>query len=526
MTRQAMVLRCREALGSIRARVSFRLVLRLAFALTALGSCLPSKRSSAPASTRRWSGCPPRLYTRPVPGAGWRAAPGHSRWERSMAPRWSSGFRSISPDRAGAPGAGGPCRRGSALLRTRWLDFRRIAGAARQPEGRRRSPRAGAPSPSSSPRISFSPPAAHRFASSARRRSRWRSRIATPRTRSSRPTSTRSISGRRGARDPRRRRGGALLLRQGGSGLSLAESALLAGMIQRPQSVRADPSPGVRAPAPRSGAQLMAEQQRISRRLADARPRGVADPASFAPWPRRDFRDFVLARACPCPASLPRMAVYTTLDAMLQRAAERAVRAGSTSSCLPGVEAALVAIDPRTGEVLAMVGGRDYGASQFNRATDALASREAPSSRSWRWPRWSAGRERSRVHAGVAAATTSRSASRLRAAPGSRAITTGSSTAASRSARRWSSRSMFPFARIGLAVGPERIVATARDSASPARCGRSRAWHWDLRGHPDRAGARLWCARRRRRARGARTIIGTGSSANRSSAMPDPTPPG
>ena len=35
------------------------------------------------------------------------------------------------------------------------------------------------------------------------------------------------------------------------------------------------------------------------------------------------------------------------------------------------LEAALVAIDPRTGEILAMVGGRDYGRSQFNRAVDA-----------------------------------------------------------------------------------------------------------------------------------------------------------
>src|SRR5690606_15721090 len=32
---------------------------------------------------------------------------------------------------------------------------------------------------------------------------------------------------------------------------------------------------------------------------------------------------------------------------------------------------ALVALDPRTGEVLALVGGRDYGRSQFNRATEA-----------------------------------------------------------------------------------------------------------------------------------------------------------
>src|SRR5690606_19449574 len=62
--------------------------------------------------------------------------------------------------------------------------------------------------------------------------------------------------------------------------------------------------------------------------------------------------------------------VYTTLDARLQAAAEDAVQRGVAR--LPGrPEAALVALDPRSGEVLAMVGGTDYGRSQFNRAVTA-----------------------------------------------------------------------------------------------------------------------------------------------------------
>ena len=64
-------------------------------------------------------------------------------------------------------------------------------------------------------------------------------------------------------------------------------------------------------------------------------------------------------------------AVYTTLDARLQQAAQRAVRRGLARLPQRGTEAALVAIDPRTGEVLAMIGGRDYSSSQFNRATEA-----------------------------------------------------------------------------------------------------------------------------------------------------------
>ncbi len=59
--------------------------------------------------------------------------------------------------------------------------------------------------------------------------------------------------------------------------------------------------------------------------------------------------------------------VKTTLDTEWQRAAERAIR-----SSLPGPhgpEAALVAIDPRTGAIRAMVGGRSFARSEFNLAT-------------------------------------------------------------------------------------------------------------------------------------------------------------
>lgn len=71
--------------------------------------------------------------------------------------------------------------------------------------------------------------------------------------------------------------------------------------------------------------------------------------------------------------------IYTTLDMNLQRAAGGAVRAGiqfvdeqlakkKTKRKLPQAQVALVAIDPHTGEVKALVGGRSYGASQLNHA--------------------------------------------------------------------------------------------------------------------------------------------------------------
>lgn len=73
----------------------------------------------------------------------------------------------------------------------------------------------------------------------------------------------------------------------------------------------------------------------------------------------------------------PRTRVYVSLDADLQRHAEEVVGAGllkleeqfpSTRSRL---QAALVAIDPETAELVAMTGGRSHDQSQFNRATSA-----------------------------------------------------------------------------------------------------------------------------------------------------------
>jgi penicillin-binding protein 1B len=70
--------------------------------------------------------------------------------------------------------------------------------------------------------------------------------------------------------------------------------------------------------------------------------------------------------------------VYTTLDLHLQKLAQDAVRDGLTrvdeilaKRKRQRAQAALVAIDPRTGEILALVGGRSYNQSQFNRAINA-----------------------------------------------------------------------------------------------------------------------------------------------------------
>jgi penicillin-binding protein 1B len=73
--------------------------------------------------------------------------------------------------------------------------------------------------------------------------------------------------------------------------------------------------------------------------------------------------------------------IYTTLDINLQRHAQDSVREGiaAVDTILARrkrgprrvAQAALVAIDPRSGEILAYIGGRSYNQSQFNRAANA-----------------------------------------------------------------------------------------------------------------------------------------------------------
>ena len=68
---------------------------------------------------------------------------------------------------------------------------------------------------------------------------------------------------------------------------------------------------------------------------------------------------------------------YTTIDPVLQTIADEAVAQGLEEldqKAIPAgqpLQAALVAIDPKTGEMVAMVGGRSYGQTRFNRAVDA-----------------------------------------------------------------------------------------------------------------------------------------------------------
>ena len=72
------------------------------------------------------------------------------------------------------------------------------------------------------------------------------------------------------------------------------------------------------------------------------------------------------------------LSIYTSLDLNLQAIAQEALQTGLEQvdkmvkrKDHPPAQGALIALEPKTGAVVALVGGRSYGASQYNRATTA-----------------------------------------------------------------------------------------------------------------------------------------------------------
>jgi penicillin-binding protein 1A len=99
-----------------------------------------------------------------------------------------------------------------------------------------------------------------------------------------------------------------------------------------------------------------------------AKPQGIAN--SRAPFFLEKVRQYLVARYGAQAVNLGGLRVRTTLDLEMQRQAEEAVNQALDVPSAP--RAALVAVDPRTGAVRAMYGGRDFERRQFNYATNAI----------------------------------------------------------------------------------------------------------------------------------------------------------
>ena len=180
--------------------------------------------------------------------------------------------------------------------------------------------------------------------------------------------------------------------------ITLPEAALLAGLIQAPSYLSPYRHPERALERRNVVLDTMVETRAITKEQAEkakATPLKLAPPnveASDAPYFVDLVRDTVISKLNERELNEQSYRIYTTLDPDLQKAAAEAVEAGIKlvdeqvnrrrakrikvapgkyeTKVEPGPEAqvALVAMDPHTGEVLALVGGRNYGFSQLDHA--------------------------------------------------------------------------------------------------------------------------------------------------------------
>ena len=154
----------------------------------------------------------------------------------------------------------------------------------------------------------------------------------------------------------------------GGEQLSLSEAAIIAGLVKAPSNY--SPTADVQAARGRAGVVI---NSMVENGFLSAAAAASANPATIKIQPPtkqnsvRYFTDWALPQLDTLidETSDP-IDVWTTLDPGMQSAANRAIGANTPR----GAQGALVAID-RDGAVRAMIGGRDYVDSIYNRATQA-----------------------------------------------------------------------------------------------------------------------------------------------------------
>ena len=170
--------------------------------------------------------------------------------------------------------------------------------------------------------------------------------------------------------------------------LSVSEGAVLAGLIRAPNlfSPYADKN---RCRARRDSVlEAMHTHQWLSTEQLRAAVAAPVAPSGYEAYARRApyFMDYVsqqLGSLYP-PEALTSLglSIFTTLDSQVQMAAEEALARGlkriedanprlKRKDPEKKLQGAVVVLQPKTGYLLAMVGGRDYGASQFNRIAQA-----------------------------------------------------------------------------------------------------------------------------------------------------------
>jgi penicillin-binding protein 1B len=166
--------------------------------------------------------------------------------------------------------------------------------------------------------------------------------------------------------------------------LTIAESALLAGMIQSPNPY--NPYRHAERATTRRNQVLRAMQEAgyldpTATEAALQQPLKVENvtlDAADAPYFVDLVRQQLAERYDQKDLATQNLAVYTSLDLPLQSLAQNVLSQGLARldkmvkrKNHPPLQGALIAIEPSTGQVVALVGGRDYSSSQYNRATTA-----------------------------------------------------------------------------------------------------------------------------------------------------------
>ncbi len=171
--------------------------------------------------------------------------------------------------------------------------------------------------------------------------------------------------------------------------VSLPEAAFLAGIIHAPNRYSTSERRPERAVEARDRALLaMTENKAITAEQAQAAKKtplqivGGGLEGSTAPYFVDMVKDHLLDRFSEADLLSQSFRVYTTLDPELQRAASEAINIGvknidgelarryakwrKEGQPVPQAQVAMVVLDPHTGEIKALIGGRDYGESQLN----------------------------------------------------------------------------------------------------------------------------------------------------------------
>jgi penicillin-binding protein 1A len=159
--------------------------------------------------------------------------------------------------------------------------------------------------------------------------------------------------------------------------LTLAEAALIAGLLKAPSKYSPVSSPGA---ARTRGRSVLAKMRAAGVITAEQETRALEERVRFANLgPSKDVTgneyaiDFVLERLPPLVGSgYAEVVVETTIDSSLQRKATAVLqRQLARHGTDLGVDQGAVLICDLDGGILALVGGRDYADSQFNRAVKA-----------------------------------------------------------------------------------------------------------------------------------------------------------